>query len=79
MEAFLLYDSSVRAIDAEIDEVGKIHVLQQLPVGARRRAVVIIADDDETGDVAQYSEEALAADWDRPEEHAAWSHLHEAR
>ena len=43
-----------------------------------RRAMVMILDDDPL-ESARLSEPALAADWHRPEEDAAWSHLQQDR
>jgi hypothetical protein len=44
------------------------------PVSGARRALVTVVD--ESAEVtALLSEPALAADWNRPEEDAAWQHL----
>ena len=71
----------LRTIEAVIDENGNVRLLEavQLPVG--RRALVTVLD--EAGAVADeaalLSEHALATDWNRPEEDAAWAHLQRAR
>jgi len=44
-----------------------------------RRALVTILDEEAVSDTAILSEAALAEDWDRPEEDAAWAHLQPAR
>jgi hypothetical protein len=43
-----------------------------LPPGAQ---VLVTVLEDETSETALLSEPALAADWERSEEEAAWSHL----
>jgi hypothetical protein len=52
----------------------------QLPAG--RRALVTVLEDDPVrhpAEAALLSETALAEDWNRPEEDAAWAHLQQAR
>ena len=68
-----------RTIEAVIDRDGKIRLLEPVPPGASRRAVLIILDElSVSNESAILSEEALQ-DWNRPEEDAAWSHLQPAR
>jgi hypothetical protein len=61
-------------IEAEVDDKGRIQPKEQitLPPGSRLLITVLDPDGLET---ALLSESALAADWQRPEEDAAWSHL----
>ena len=61
-------------IEAEVDEKGHIRPKEPitLPPGSRVLITVLEPDGLET---ALLSESALAADWQRPEEDAAWSHL----
>ena len=61
-------------IEAEVDEKGHIRPKEPvtLPPGSR---VLITVLDPEASEPALLSEASLAADWDRPEEDAAWSHL----
>ena len=61
-------------IEAEVDEQGNIRPKEPvtLPPGARVLITVLEVEGTET---ALLSEAALSADWDRPEEEAAWSHL----
>ena len=68
--------SSMRTFEAIIDEQGRIRLLQPLEAGAPRRALVVLLDEAITSadEAAALSEEALA-DWNRPEEDSAWSHL----
>ena len=66
----------IKTVEAVVDDQGKVRLLQPVHLGSSRRALVVILDepgaiDDET---ALLSEAALA-DWNRPEEDAAWSHL----
>lgn len=67
----------IQTVEAVIDETGRVVLLGEARVDAPRRALVVVLDEpaelpDET---ALLSEAALAADWLRPEEDAAWSHL----
>ena len=61
-------------IEAEVDENGHIRPKEPfaLPPGSRVLITVLESDGSEP---ALLSEAALAADWERPEEEAAWSHL----
>ena len=71
----------LRTIKAIIEADGTIRLLEPVSLGSPRQALLTILDDDE--DVALssavLSEAALAADWSRPEEDAAWAHLQRAR
>jgi len=67
-------------VEATIDTAGGIHLLEKVTLPQARRAFVTILEEppvnrDET---ALLSESALAVDWNRPEEYAAWSHLQSA-
>ena len=67
-----------RTIEASIDEAGNVRLLSPVAVGKTRRALVTVLDEEplaEDCDLATLSEAALARDWDRPEEDAAWFHL----
>jgi hypothetical protein len=61
-------------IEAEVDEKGQIRSKEPftLPPGSRVLITVLESDGSEP---ALMSEAALAADWGRPEEDIAWSHL----
>ncbi len=70
--------SMLQTLEAIIDEDGNIRLLEPaaLPVG--RRVLVTILNEVTAPSVAEItllSEAALAEDWERPEEDAAWSHL----
>lgn len=67
-----------RTIEAVIDEAGRVRLLEDVRLSTARRALVTILDDlppPEPAESALLSEPALAEDWSRPEEDAAWSHL----
>lgn len=72
----------IRKIEAVVDEQGTVRLKETVRLVAPRRAVVTIFDEDKVAEVdesALLSEPALARDWNRPEEDAAWSHLQPAR
>ena len=72
----------IRTIEATIDEQGTVHLLETVHLPAARRALVTILEDEPAAhphEMALLSEAALAEDWNRPEEDAAWSHLQSAR
>ena len=68
----------IQTVEAVIDEHGSIRLLQPVQVSGRHRVLVTILDEEPTAgthETALLSEEALAKDWNRPEEDAAWSYL----
>jgi hypothetical protein len=67
-----------QSVEAIIDEQGQVRLLRPLRFPTARRAMVMILDDDPL-ESARVSEPALAVDWNRPEEDAAWSHLQRGR
>ena len=72
----------IRTIEAMIDKDGTIRLLETVPLGTARRALVTILDEDPAvcpNETALLSEAALAADWNRPEEDAAWLYLQQAK
>ena len=71
----------LRTVEAVIDAQGHVQVLEPISLpGARRALVTILEEEPGTSmhDTAILSEAALAEDWNRPEEDAAWSHLQQA-
>lgn len=60
-------------VEAEVDEQGNIRPKDPVVLAPGSRVLVTVLDDE--AEAALLSESALAADWDRPEEEAAWSHL----
>jgi hypothetical protein len=72
----------IRTVEAIIDEEGHIHLLEKVTLPEARRALVTILEDTpktEGLETALLSEQALAVDWNRPEEDEAWSHLQPAK
>lgn len=67
----------MRTIAVEIDAAGHVHPLEpigRLPAG--RALLTLLPDGD---DALALAEPALAEDWLRPEEDAAWAHLQPGR
>ena len=72
----------IRKVEAVVDEQGAVRLKETVRLVAPRRAVVTIFDEDKAASVDEsslLSEPALAQDWNRPEEDAAWSYLQPAR
>ena len=68
----------IRTIEAVVDPNGNVRLLEDVELPGPRRALVTILDDaPPSEETALLSEHALA-DWNRPEEDAAWSHLQPA-
>lgn len=67
----------IQTVEAIIDEQGRVHLLRPVQVEGLRRALVTVLDEpaEVPGEAALLAEAALATDWNRPEEDAAWSHL----
>jgi hypothetical protein len=68
----------IQTVKAVIDEDGKVHLLESVSLPEARRALVTILEEEpatEISETALLSEQALAEDWNRPEEDEAWSHL----
>ena len=71
----------LRTVEAVIDAQGHVQVLEPISLPGARRALVTILEEDPGTSIhatAFLSEAALAEDWNRPEEDAAWSHLQQA-
>ena len=70
----------IRTVEAVIDEHGNVRLLEAVRVPGARRALVMILDEPGSpiAETALLTEQALAEDWNRPEEDAAWSHLQPA-
>ena len=72
----------IRTVEATIDEQGNVKLLEPVQLPSTRRALVTILEDApvaSANETALLSEPALAKDWNRPEEDAAWSHLQQDR
>lgn len=72
----------IETVEAVIDEKGTVRLLQAVCLSTPRRALVTILKEEPIAwrhETALLSEAALAQDWNRPEEDAAWSHLQSAK
>jgi hypothetical protein len=68
----------VQTVEAMIDAQGHVQLIAPIPPGKPRRALVTILEEvppEGLNETALLSEAALAEDWHRPEEDAAWSYL----
>ncbi len=66
----------MRTVEAILDVNGVIRLIEPIITLSPRRALVTILDEAPlVADAALLSEAALAEDWTRPEEDAAWAHL----
>ena len=63
-------------LDAVIDEQGRAVLAESADLCEGRRALVIVMNEPaiNVAEAGLLSEEALADDWNRPEEDEAWSH-----
>jgi hypothetical protein len=67
-----------QAFEATIDAAGNIQLKEQVQFHAPRRVLVLVLDEAAPpvfNETALLSEAALAVDWNRPEEDAAWAYL----
>ena len=64
-------------LEAIIDEVGNVRLLENVKLPAPHRAFVTILEESPIGvtEVTLLSESALAVDWNREEENRTWQHL----
>jgi hypothetical protein len=70
----------MKTVEAIIETNGEVHLVEPLSVPAPRRALVTILEEaPAVNDAALLSEAALAEDWNRAEEDAAWAHLQPAK
>lgn len=72
----------IQTVEAVIDENGKVRLLEDVRLPEARRALVTILEEEAAAGVSEtalLSEQALADDWNRPEEDEAWSHLQPAQ
>jgi hypothetical protein len=66
----------MRTIEAVIETNGEVRLARRVRLSSPRRALVTILEETPSvNDAALLSEAALAQDWNRPEEDAAWAHL----
>ena len=71
----------IQTVEAVVDADGQVRLLGELHVDGPRRALVTVLEEPAAvpGEAALLAEAALAVDWTRPEEDAAWVHLQPAR
>ena len=71
----------IQTVEAVVDAAGRVQLLAKISVAGPRRALVTILEEPAVvpGEAALLAESALAEDWNRPEEDAAWSHLQPAK
>jgi hypothetical protein len=73
----------IQTVQAVIDKNGQVRLLENVQFSKPRRALVTILDEevfDEIPNITAFlSEQALATDWNRPEEDEAWAHLQPVR
>ena len=67
----------IQTVEAVVDASGHIRLLGEVHVSGPRRALVTILEEPAAipGETALLAEAALAEDWSRPEEDAAWAQL----
>lgn len=67
----------IQTVEAFVDAAGRVQLLGEVNVSSPRRALVMVLEEPAAvpGETALLAEAALAVDWSRPEEDAAWSHL----
>ena len=67
---------NMRTVEAIIQPSGEVRLVEPVHVLSPRRALVTILEEEpQVHDSALLSEPALAEDWNRPEEDAAWAYL----
>jgi hypothetical protein len=66
----------MRTVEAVIETNGEVRLVEALRLAAPSRALVtILGEPPPVNEAALLSEPALAEDWNRDEEDAAWAHL----
>jgi hypothetical protein len=70
----------IQTVEAVVDARGQVRLLGGIQVSGPRRALVTVLEEPAVvpGEAALLAEPALA-DWNRPEEDAAWAHLQSAK
>jgi len=63
------------SVEATIGTNGEVHLSKPIHVAHACRAIVTIIEESEMPETALLSQQALARDWERPEEDAAWLFL----
>jgi hypothetical protein len=66
----------MKTVEAIIEPTGEIRLLEPVHVTSQTRALVTVLDEAPNAhEAALLSEAALAEDWNRAEEDAAWAYL----
>lgn len=67
----------IQTVEAVVDDTGRVQLLGEVHIVGSRRALVTVLEEPAAlpGEAALLAEAALAVDWLRSEEDAAWSHL----
>ena len=67
----------IQTVEAVVDADGRVRLLGEIHIDGPRRALVTVLEEPAAlpGEAALLAEAALAVDWSRPEEDAAWAHL----
>ena len=67
----------IHTVEATIDETGQIRLAEPIRIKGIHRALVTVLEEPPADvlETAFLSESSLSADWSRPEEDEAWSHL----
>jgi hypothetical protein len=65
----------MRTVEAVIDPDGNVRLLANVRLPGPRRALVTILDEGAQAEETALLSAGALADWSRPEEDAAWSHL----
>ena len=66
----------MKTVEAIIEPTGEVRLIQPVHVAFPTRALVTILEEaPDTHETAVLSEAALAEDWNRAEEDAAWAYL----
>jgi hypothetical protein len=67
----------IQTVEAVVDATGRVQLLGEVHVVSPRRALVTVLEESAAvpGEAALLAEAALAVDWNRPEQDAAWAHL----
>jgi hypothetical protein len=68
----------IRTVEAVVDPSGKVRLLEDIQLPGPRRALLTILDDVPRSEETAVLSERSLADWNRPEEDAAWLHLQPA-
>ncbi len=65
----------MKAIEAVVDEQGRIYLAESCRVSGKKRAFLLTMDEESSGLAGAIVSEPTLSDWNRPEEDEAWSYL----